>query len=704
MRCHRCGSTEHLISRCPMSPPPGQQQQACHSAAADPSLASSSSRPADVGHLNVGRGQQAGVLLQRSHLATMTEASQTESSASSWRVVDALSSSWRSAATTNVDVLTRSEYSNPAPPYTSPPAAASPWSSHQAAAEQMFNEMWSRQPRRQEVEYPSSSYPFSAGAHYQTPIHSTGTRSRATSAPARAIRRETSRQVAANMVGTARNAQNSLSVPTLPQASMPSYTGPPTMMGALQGVTSAVQVAAGRRTSRSAQRPPERVSPHPVSFSPPPRTESDGASDTGEALEEPPVHFYGDTSQCALCLLDFEAHQRVCRIPCRHVFHVACFEQLMSHHISGQPTNPYPRCPNCRGSGRVVATWNYVSAVSLETPRAPTTPPPRSPAHSDAEQFSTPQPESNSIERTFAWMPTDLTYMASTTDNVLGLLVDPGSWGNLSGDRWVAEAGRRSEKTGGEIRWEKRLTTLRVGGVGKTTDEVEYNATVPVTLCDAAGAMEEGAFKTLVLSQSQCPALLGLQSLTQLGAVLDVRGKMLHMCGDKEVELNLPAGSRSYPLHQAESGHLLLRVDHYDQAAKAKQAAALAPTFHHLLADHLEPPASSNETPSTAKDVSDERPVPWKVYAAFRKSPKLMSRCCQIRCPHRVDLARCSNTGCFHSSCKTHAEVLGGKQLCSCCADDYYLSKDLVPDHTYENEPEDAAANYGAADPTSSTS
>eukprot|EP00971_Amphidinium_carterae_P279635 5551174-Amphidinium_carterae.1 len=86
--------------------------------------------------------------------------------------------------------------------------------------------------------------------------------------------------------------------------------------------------------------------------------------------------------------------------------------------------------------------------------------------------------------------------MASASDNVIGLLVDPGSWGNLSGDRWVSEAGRRAEPTGGALRWEERTATLRVGGVGKTTDEVEYNVTIPVTLKDSSGAIEEGAFKT----------------------------------------------------------------------------------------------------------------------------------------------------------------------------------------------------------------
>eukprot|EP00971_Amphidinium_carterae_P188806 3747883-Amphidinium_carterae.1 len=62
MRCHRCGSTEHLVSRCPMPPPPGQQQQACRTSEAVSAMNVSASpgRPVDVGHLSVGRGQQAG--------------------------------------------------------------------------------------------------------------------------------------------------------------------------------------------------------------------------------------------------------------------------------------------------------------------------------------------------------------------------------------------------------------------------------------------------------------------------------------------------------------------------------------------------------------------------------------------------------------------------------------------------------------------
>eukprot|EP00971_Amphidinium_carterae_P039988 785004-Amphidinium_carterae.1 len=722
MRCHRCGSVEHLVSRCPMPPPPGQQQQqqACHSAAEASSsgMPAMSSRPADVGHLSMGRGHQAGVLLS-SHLATMTDAAPSQSQptasiSSSWRVVDALSTSWQSSETLPHEAF-HPVAANVAMPATPPPSTPnymganamtpSPWPDHRAAAERLFMEYWSPMRHQPAREYPPSDYPFSAGSQYQAPARTPAVepRTRAASAPTRVARREVSRQTARRLAEASATAQRAASLaPPLRPPSPTTPTGPTFLVGALQGVASAVQASSARRANSSSRQP--HLPPQAMQTGPFPETTMESPAEASEtsSVVETPVHYDGDMTQCALCLSDFEAHQRVCRLPCRHVFHTTCFEQLLNHHNGSPQTTAYPSCPNCRGSGRIVAMWNVVPVTSLDTPREQAgmvTPPARSPMHSDAE-FSTPQPEGHS--QTFAWMPVDLAYLASTSD-AMGLLVDPGSWGNLSGDRWIAEAGRRAEQYGKHLQWEKRATALRVGGVGKTTDEVEFNATVPVTLIDSMGSVEEGSFKTPVLEKSHCPALLGLQSLTQLGAVLDLKGRMLHVCGESEVEMKLPPGSRSYPLYQAPSGHLHLRIDQYEQAERAKQAAALSPAYKHLLADHLEPP----EPPPAAHDGVRQRSKDeqiWRAYAAFRNCPSRATQCCNVRCDDKTKLHVCSTPHCNHQSCPKHGENREGEYYCSCCTDDIHvLSRVMFTDHGKGNRKSVSASSAEAGtNPTSS--
>ena len=88
-----------------------------------------------------------------------------------------------------------------------------------------------------------------------------------------------------------------------------------------------------------------------------------------------PPDFDGDERTCSLCLMAFVAHERVCRLPCRHMFHYDCWERYVLHHRATPHARPVPDCPNCRGSGRLVAIWRFIEAFDLATP-APSTPRP----------------------------------------------------------------------------------------------------------------------------------------------------------------------------------------------------------------------------------------------------------------------------------------------------------------------------------------
>ena len=70
------------------------------------------------------------------------------------------------------------------------------------------------------------------------------------------------------------------------------------------------------------------------------------------------------------------------------------------------------------------------------------------------------------------------------------------------------------------------------------------------------------------------PGLLGLDSLEQNRAMLDVGGKKMIYPGPGELVYNLPPGSIEMPLQKnPHGGHLCLTVDEYAQALAARAAS-----------------------------------------------------------------------------------------------------------------------------------
>eukprot|EP00971_Amphidinium_carterae_P027054 533548-Amphidinium_carterae.2 len=176
----------------------------------------------------------------------------------------------------------------------------------------------------------------------------------------------------------------------------------------------------------------------------------------------------------------------------------------------------------------------------------------------------------------------------------------------------------------------------------------------------------------------------------------------MHFCGNEEANVQLPAGAKSYPLFQAPSGHLLLRIDNYENATKAKEAGALPQVQRHLLADYKEPPPE----PSVARTAvcetrSRTRSEALGTVKKFQESPSLRYRCCHVRCNSTFNLRGCTRPTCHHQSCETHSERLCGSYQCSCCVDVFYMAT-WNEDHFYSGEGEDVDGGEDGADPEKS--
>ena len=334
---------------------------------------------------------------------------------------------------------------------------------------------------------------------------------------------------------------------------------------------------------------------------------------------EPPVHqvptrYEGDEDTCSICQLRFADQDMVCRLPCRHVFHQTCIDEMIAR-------DEEAACPNCRGASTVVATWRYIAPVAGEPNEPPVTeeqPPIATPAQSPRSQVSTafhaPQAEIvEHVERpSFPWWPVPEASKADKTGSFhvnthrtesgqLGLLVDPGSYGNLVGEQWIQDATRVAGENGYQTSKSTRAP-FEVGGVGKGTQRCTQEITVPAALRNADGCMTKASFSAPMIPSSPCPALLGLKSLTEHRAVLDLSEQRLILL-PKDTPIEAPPGSEVYALERSSTGHLLLPIDDFNSLTLAQQERG-STVPKHLFADNEAKAADKGQSKGKSKAAS----------------------------------------------------------------------------------------------------
>ena len=143
-----------------------------------------------------------------------------------------------------------------------------------------------------------------------------------------------------------------------------------------------------------------------------------------------------------------------------------------------------------------------------------------------------------------------------------GLLVDVGAIGNLCGSEFFNRVTARALKFGQSSTTQKLQRTLEVEGVGKESEKTQEAGVMPICLSDG----RTGTFTAPVIPNSELPALLGLNTLHEQRAVIDCFNRQIVFIGPGGYQLKASPGSRTYKLHAAETGHLLLPCDCWEQA------------------------------------------------------------------------------------------------------------------------------------------
>ena len=378
--------------------------------------------------------------------------------------------------------------------------------------------------------------------------------------------------------------------------------------------------------------------------------------------QTPGQPFTGFANTCTLCLSQYEPGDHVCRLSCGHLFHCLCIGELMMHDSAmdeGGALNV--RCPNCRAEARVSRSWHYPRVepeasdpVEHEGDQAqsedasPLAHPPASetpeaylstpvPAQGESPEFMTPEAE----QQAFPWWPVP-SVPASTQaqraagsemghdphdpppqvtayhsavrlqDGRVGLLVDPGSYGNLVGELWLQEASTRLRRDPQVL---PRSSPLQVGGVGRGAQVCHSDCRLPIAITRSDGSAATGSFTSPIVKDSACPALLGLRALAENRAILDLGTKQLHFLGEGEPILKLPPGSETFQLESAVSGHLLLPCSEFDRVP-----AGAIQGEHHLFTD--DGPSAQHHLPSAAQGQVQVQVGPSEAASSSMQDPQ----------------------------------------------------------------------------------
>ena len=151
------------------------------------------------------------------------------------------------------------------------------------------------------------------------------------------------------------------------------------------------------------------------------------------------------------------------------------------------------------------------------------------------------------------------------SDGRPAVIIDPGSVGNLGGDQWARSVGVLALASGRKVAQSRRDRPLNVAGVGNGSQKCTHNCTLPIAMRRLDGKHAKGTFTLPIVDKSELPGLLGLNTMRERNAVLDLKNLHLHFCGPGDFDLTamLPPGTESFQGELAPSGHMVIPVCEY---------------------------------------------------------------------------------------------------------------------------------------------
>ena len=158
------------------------------------------------------------------------------------------------------------------------------------------------------------------------------------------------------------------------------------------------------------------------------------------------------------------------------------------------------------------------------------------------------------------------------------LIIDPGSVGNLCGDKWAKSIAQLAARNGKCPTYEKRTRPLSVSGVGHGSQAAPYDCTLPISLRQADNqTVSTGTVTTPAVANSDLPGLLGLNALRKNRAVIDFSTMKMYFAGPGNCDLEraMPPGTSCFQCELAPSGHMVLPCCEYGDGLKSRNEGEL---------------------------------------------------------------------------------------------------------------------------------
>ena len=324
--------------------------------------------------------------------------------------------------------------------------------------------------------------------------------------------------------------------------------------------------------------------------------------------------YYGNPAQdkCVVCLDRLASHML---LPCRHAhFCGECCDFL----IGGATDSMFPECPVCRA--------RIDSAEEAETQTIMAQRAVRLHARSMAESYasllrrcmqrpaatspSSTGPNDGVVRSIFGpWWPAEADtpedpelfqhYISalSLADGEVGLLPDTGAHDGLCGSHWAVSQAKHCQTADKPLSQRPLKDPRTVQGVGKGSQQAEFEVTLTCGLQDVDGNFHEQEYTAPCLDDSHIPGLMGIKSLKNLDALIRCKTGEMWFLGSGGATIRTSPGSKHFQMKEARSGHWLLPVSKFGKNA-TKITTAL-PT-----ADVPPPVHKSSALPSTVHKSS----------------------------------------------------------------------------------------------------
>ena len=171
------------------------------------------------------------------------------------------------------------------------------------------------------------------------------------------------------------------------------------------------------------------------------------------------------------------------------------------------------------------------------------------------------------------------------------ILADTGAFDGIAGEFWCQRQDALARAAGLTPRYSPLAQTLRVQGVGKEAQEVNYKVNMP-------GRMECGEdidYEAPIIPQSHVPALAGMKTFERLNGTLDCRVSERKLYIGNDYKIVPGPNTKVIQMYPAISGHLMIPISRFDLKPRNKQHTRTRMNF---IAEE-EPPTQSTATSST---------------------------------------------------------------------------------------------------------